>query len=221
MEQVKITSQERFYRQVNYTIIKSLWKYVHPQNKIEELYQKLNVTRNYMSRIVTGNTYNTPDLNRKWQSRTNDGAGLYVLGLPKPYMLGEEMITIDGVKQSDWEEFIKNKYEKVGGTKDEREIARYKFYKKLHMSFDSLRAGGVRQTSDRAIDILYYYMVNGHAKSEQDTKDLQIKELLQAMKQVRAHHWKSCEDSLLEESIENLKNQLNMARAVSDYKNMK
>lgn len=219
MEQVKITSQERFCRQVNYTIIKSLWKYMHPQNKIEELYQKLNVTRNYMSRIVTGNTYNTPDLNRKWQSRTNDGVGLHVLGLSKPYMLGEKMITIDGVELSDWQKFIKHKYEESKGITNAN--IRSDFYKKLHISFGSLRAGGVRQTSDRAIDILYYYMVNGHAKSEQDTKDLQIKELLQAMKQVRAHHWKSCEDSLLEESIENLKNQLNMARAVSDYKNMK
>ncbi len=216
MAQVKISSQERFNRQVNYTIIKSLWKYMHPQDKIEELYQELNITRNYMSRIVTGNTYNTPDLNRKWQSRTNDGAGLYVLGLPKPYMLGEEMIPISGLEVSDWQSFFRYRYKEP--KKVEGFSVKQNFNKKLYKAFATLRAGGPRVTSNEPIDLLYYYVVMGHANLEQDRTDLEIKELVQAMGQVKPRHWKECEDSLLRKSILELESQLKMARAVFEYR---
>ena len=216
MAQVKISSQERFNRQVNYTIIKSLWKYMHPQDKIEELYQELNITRNYMSRIVTGNTYNTPDLNRKWQSRTNDGAGLYVLGLPKPYMLGEEMIPISGLEVSDWQSFFRYRYKEP--KKVEGFSVKQNFNKKLYKEFATLRAGGPRVTSNEPIDLLYYYVVMGHANLEQDRTDLEIKELVQAMGQVKPRHWKVCEDSLLRKSILELESQLKMARAVFEYR---
>ncbi|HBI62813.1 MAG TPA: hypothetical protein DDY31_16670 [Lachnospiraceae bacterium] len=218
MAQVKISSQERFNRQVNYTIIKSLWKYMRPKDKIEELYQELNITRNYMSTIVTGNTYNTPDLNRKWQSRTNDGVGLHVLGLPKPYMLGEEMISINGLELSDWQNFFKYRYDEP--KKADGFYIRQDFYKKLHRAFAALRAGGPRVTSNEPIDLLYYYIVTKHANLEQDRTDLEIKELVQAMDQIKARHWKECKDSLLKKSIEELERQLKMARAVFEYKKM-
>ena len=109
MDKKEISDQVRFNRQVNYTIIKSLWKYMHPKSMIEEFYKELNITRNYVSRIVTGNRYNTPDLTRKWQSKTKDGTGLYVLGLDKSYMVGEEMILLDRVNVSEWKDYIKYK----------------------------------------------------------------------------------------------------------------
>ena len=36
MDKKEISDQVRFNRQVNYTIIKSLWKYMHPKSMIEE-----------------------------------------------------------------------------------------------------------------------------------------------------------------------------------------
>ena len=218
MDKKEISDQVRFNRQVNYKKIKSLWKYMHPKSMIEEFYKELNITRNYVSRIVTGNRYNTPDLTRKWQSKTKDGTGLYVLGLDKSYMVGEEMILLDRVKVSEWKDYIKYKYEEPKGAKSK--YARQDFHERLWESFRFLKAGGVRETSDRAIDILYYYMVNGHARLEQDTKDIEIKELIQAMEHVKASDWKSCEDSLLRKSIKELEHQLKMARAVLNYKEM-
>lgn len=88
----------------------------------------------------------------------------------------------------------------------------------MYKAFATLRAGGPRVTSNEPIDLLYYYVVMGHANLEQDRTDLEIKELVQAMGQVKPRHWKECEDSLLRKSILELESQLKMARAVFEYR---
>lgn len=213
-----MTEEERFNRQVNYIIINIFWKHTHHGERIETLYRKLNMQRNSYGRVMSGDPYNTPNLERKWQSRTNKDVGLYVLGLSKACMLGKERIEIDGIGRAEWEDYLSYRY--GGPNTEEEEKEKKKFETKLKKSFDRLMVEGVRQTSKRPIDLLLYYMKHDRANTEEAAKDWEIKELKRILGMLKAAHWKECENGLLKASIRELEHQLRMAKTVAEYREL-
>lgn len=201
-----------FNRQVNYLLISKLWKFLNPRTAVSQLYNMLGIKPNYYSRIITADTYNIPNLDTKWKE--NSPNGLHVLGLPKEYMVGNKMIEIEGIDVGDWEDYISARYDKEN--KQQRTWVMDDFNKKLIKAFKKLDYGGLNGTSRNPIDMLYYFFKT-NTKGGGQSKDIEIVNLKKSLKMVQTAHWKECDRKLLQQVIEIMRNQLEIAEVIEKY----
>lgn len=211
----KISEETLLYRQINFLFINKMWKSVNPQREIKELYDMLGVTRNYYSRVMSGDTYNIPDLTRKWNE--NGKSGLHVLGLPKEYMMGEKVIEMDYININNWKKYLAVRND----TKNkDHEYILAEFNSLFRKEINALKRVGLNPNSEKTIDMLYYFVVTGD-KGGKNAQDVVIRNLIFTLENIPLLRWKECDNELRKNAIDKLKKQLHIATTIQDYENLK
>ena len=143
-------ADKRFNSQVNYIIIEKLWKYMHPHEDIQNLYELLDINKNAYSRIRTAKEYQCVNLENRWNRKNSP---ISLMGLSKEIMTGQVMMEIDGIR------YMQN------------------FNRKLHEVFRELT---INKSDKRDIAKLFYFFTYGRAVNADidDIEMLELKDSL-------------------------------------------
>lgn len=217
----KITSNKiLFNRQVNYIIIQKLWKYLERKypgfNNGETLYDRLDITANMYSRILTANTYQRVDLDKKWKVQNSK---LKRIGLSEEIMTGREMLIIDDITKDDWVSYIRYRYDKDIDGNDE-------YIRKSYMAYFNRKIASLFATlvedkkAEKDISKLYYFLKNNVSVNEY-IPDREMNELRNALLQIKIEHIKDCETKIRQEVKELLVKRLHEVTIIMEYIELK
>ncbi len=211
----EITKDILFNRQVNYFIIEKMWKYLNKDKDKQELYDLLDINKNMYTRIRTADTYNTVNLEGRWERKNSP---LQKLGLSKEIMTGLEMIEIEGIAKSEWEEYIRYRYVDTADTLDDKEVGRRTsamqlLNRKLNETFVGLVAD---KRDKRDIGKLFYFFTYGRAVTL-DMPDAEMVDLRNSLKHVNIENMKVCDKDLRKEVYESLREKYRQLDIIIKY----
>ena len=201
-----------FNRQVNYMIIEKLWKYMHPHEDIQNLYELLDINKNAYSRIRKADEYQGVDLVKRWNRKDSP---ISSMGLSKEIMTGQVMMEIDGIKWEDWDKYIRYRYAKK---KEDYERISYmqNFNKKLNEVFKKLTAN---RRSHRDINKLYYFFTYGKSV-DVDIDDIDMLDLKDSLNHVNVEKMKICDMALKKEVCRLLKEKYEQLSIIVSYQEL-
>lgn len=201
-------------RQVNYIIIEKMWEYFNKGKDKQSLYKLLGITKNMYSRIRTADTYNTPNLDARWEYKNSD---LHKLGLPKEIMTGSEQIQIEDITKEEWEKYLEFRYKNTE-TSYERTSFMQSHNKKLKNAFDKLKAD---KRDKRDIAMLFYYFKYGRAAYlDLDLDDAEMQDLKDSLKHVSIENIKVCDKKLRKEIYDLLKEKYRQFDIILKYEGL-
>lgn len=211
----EITKDVLFNRQVNYFIIEKIWKYLNKDKDKQELYDLLDINKNMYTRIRTADTYNTVNLEGRWEHKNSP---LQKLGLSKEIMTGLEMIEIEGIAKSEWEEYIRYRYVDKADTLDDKEVGRRtSAMQLLNRKLNETFAGLVADKRDkRDIGKLFYFFTYGRAVTL-DMPDAEMVDLRNSLKHVNIENMKVCDEDLRKEVYESLREKYRQLDIIIKY----
>ena len=199
-------------RQVNYIIIEKMWKYFNKDKDKQSLYKLLGITKNMYSRIRTADTYNTPNLDARWEYKDSP---LRKLGLSKEIMMGLEQIEIEDITKEEWEKYLEFRY-KNKKIDDYRTSFMQSHNKKLKNAFDKLKAD---KRDKRDIAMLFYYFKYGRA-AYLDLDDAEMQDLKDSLKHVSIENIKVCDKKLRKEIYDLLKEKYRQFDIILKYEGL-
>ena len=207
-----------FNCQVNYLIIDKLWSYCYKSKN--KLYDELDITGNQYTKIRSGNV-SLSYLETKWNKKNSP---LQKVGLSKEIMLGYSMLTVEGIKLKDWEDYIEIRYrdakKKESETEDEKRHRKNKmrqFDTKLNKAFYELNDDRAPKSN---IEKLSYFIKHGVA-SDSTIVDREMKEHYRALEQINTKQIKECDNILREQINKKLKEISYKMDIITAYKKLK
>lgn len=211
-----ITPEVRLKRQINYTIIRKLWKYikscVQSDNPKDDLYSVLPFTRNIYTHLVNGNEDNTPTISKTRKAK------LLETGLPIEVFTGEKQIELDGITLEQWKEYFKYRYTMMnnGADKYKRDGVMNDLNKKLNHQFETIR----KYPYESDIFKLYYFIETGE-KLKGDHNKLMISNCLNELSKFSINQWELLETQELEKCKKLIEEQLHTIKTLYDYRTLK
>lgn len=182
------------------------------------LYEQLGLTRNTYSRIVSNSSEQPVNLDRIWKQST---CKLGVTGLSREIMTGIERLELHGISKDEWNEYLDLRYpnekpEAESKTAKYRASKLLEYDKKFKKAFSSLQ---VNRRASTPIDRLYYFIHTG-TTFEDSAPDFEIKELQYALQFVKRWHWEECNPTLRKNVINEMAQQLKLAKIIHEYKGL-
>lgn len=208
----EVSAEMLFNRQVNYCIIEKLWELHNKGVDKTELYKLLGISDNVYSRIRKADSYYIVDLERYWDRKD---CNLKVLGLSKEVMTGMAMIEIAGIGKSDWEEYFNVRYGEEKNSSYRNSIM-LNMNRKLKKAFNGLR---VDKNCKSEIGKLLYYCVHGRAV-DLDIEDIEIRDLIDCLKNVTTEKMKVCDITLRKEVYDLLLEKAKQLEIIINYDNL-
>lgn len=205
-----IAEEVLFNRQVNYLIIEKMWMYLNKGEDKQKLYELLDINKNMYTRIRTADVYNKVDLEGRWERKNSP---LRKLGLSKEIMIGLEMIEIEGITKSDWEKYIRLRYESDDKEDYSRKSNLQSMNRKLKDTFAGLEAD---KKDKRDIGKLFYFFKYGRAVTL-DMPDAEMVDLRDSLKHVNIENMKVCDKDLRKEVYESLKEKYRQLDIILKY----
>lgn len=205
-------ADKRFNSQVNYIIIEKLWKYMHPHEDIQNLYELLDINKNAYSRIRTAKEYQRVNLENRWNRKNSP---ISSMGLSKEIMTGQAMMEIDGITSEDWEEYIGYRYAEKKEDY-ERSSSMQNFNKKLNEVFKKLTAN---RRNHRDINKLYYFFTHGKSV-DADIDDIDMLDLKDSLNHVNVEKMKLCDMALKKEVCRLLKEKYEQLSTIVSYQEL-
>ncbi|MCM1259049.1 MAG: hypothetical protein NC307_14530 [Roseburia sp.] len=187
----KISAEVLRNRQINYLIIEKMWAYFNKGTDKQSFYDLLDIPKNMYSRIRSANTYNTADLDARWERKNSP---LHKLGLSKEIMTGMEPIQVEGITMDDWDEYLQFRY-KSAKTETYRSSSMQGFNKRLKDAFSKLKAD---KKDQRDIGKLFYFFQYGRA-SYLDLPDAEMVDLRDSLRHISIENMKVCDRNLRRE----------------------
>lgn len=213
-------AEKRFNSQVNYIIIEKLWKYMHPHEDIQNLYELLDINKNAYSRIRTAKEYQRVNLENRWNRKNSP---ISSMGLSKEIMTGQVMMEIDGIKWEEWDKYIRYRYEEKEeedkkGKEDKKKRIRYmqNFNRKLHEVFRELT---INKSDKRDIAKLFYFFTYGRAVNA-DIDDIEMLELKDSLNNVNVEKMKICDMELKKEVCRLLREKYKQLNIIVGYQEL-
>jgi len=212
-------------RQINYTIIRKLWKYikgsVESENQKDNLYTVFPFTRNAYTLLVSGNTYQTPKINKTRRRKLEE------TGVSVAVFTGEVMLTLTSITRDEWDIYFKCRYpdpESKDSNTDSKQ--KYKSYNKddtlremnnrLLNEFKSIK----KYQHDSDIFKLYYYICNG-IKYDGDESKYILLDCLEVFSTLTFNQWDLLDATQLKTCETFIEKQLKMVKTLHAYKEYK
>ena len=208
----KLPQEILFNRQVNYIIIEKMWEYMNKGKDKQELYNLLDLNKNVYSRIRKADNYNCVNLEKRWE---NKNSKLRNIGLSKEIMTGQNQIKVDGIKEEDWENYLKYRYGDKG-MDNYRTSAMQQVNKKLKEAFARLQAD---KKDKRDIGKLFYYFKYGRAVTL-DVQDVEMIDLRDSLNHVSLENMKECDRALQKEVYDILKEKFRQLDIIIQYEQL-
>lgn len=212
-----ITDEERLTRQINYTIIRRLWRYikgcVESKNAKDNLYSVLPFTRNTYTLLVSANKYNTPTISKARE------AELLETGLPIEVFTGEKQIELDKITSEQWKEYFKFRYTTVSNVTDKnnRDRIMNDLNRELNHQFEIIKR---KYSYESDIFKLYYFIETGE-KFKGNYNKLMINNCLNEFSKFTINQWELLETQELKKYKETIEKQLHIIKTLYDYRELK
>lgn len=208
----EVSAEILFNRQVNYYIIEKLWELHNKDDDKTKLYKVLGISANVYSRIRKADTYYIVDLEKYWDRKN---CKLKALGLSKEIMTGMEMIQIAGIDKADWKEYFTVRYEEDKNS-SYRNAVMQNMNRKLRKAFNGLM---VEKNCKSDIGKLLYFCVHGRA-IDLDIGDIEIRDLIDCLKNVTTEKMKVCDITLRKEAYDLLLEKAKQLEIIISYDNL-
>jgi len=204
-------------RQINYTIIRKLWKYikgsVESENPRDDLYSVFPFKRNAYTFLVSGNTYQTPRINKTRRIiLENTGVSIEVF-------TGEVDLALTSIPRDKWALYFKCRYpygELEKHLLECRDDIIREVNSNLLNEFQSIKA----YSHDSDIFKLYYYIYNGKKYDGDESKYILL-DCLGVFSKLTFHQWDLLDDTQLEKCEEIIEKQYRMVKTLHAYKKYK
>lgn len=209
-------AQHIFNRQINYTIIRRLWKFIkgsvesiHPQ---DNLYDVLPFTRNAYTLLVTGSTYQTPNINQTRKRKLEE------TGVSIEVFTGDVVLTLTSITREEWALYFKYRYPDGNFQFEEfqKNDALRNMNTRLLSEFQSIQ----KYQHDSDIFKLYYYICNGK-KYDGDEARYVLEDCIDIFSRLSFEQWDLLNEIQLEKYEEIIEKQLNMVKTLHSYKKYK
>ncbi len=208
----KPSTEVLFNRQVNYMIIEKMWKYIHKNENIQNLYELLDIDKNAYSRIRRADTFRGVDLEKRWNKKNSP---ISATGLSKEIMTGKDMIEIEGITREEWKQYLDFRYDE-NDKSSFRTSSMQSFNRKLNMVFENLTAN---KRDKRDIAKLYYFFTYGRAV-DLDMPDREMVDLKDSLNHVDVEKMKLCDMELKKEVYALLKEKYEQLRIIIEYSSL-
>lgn len=209
-------AQHILNRQINYTIIRRLWKYIkgtvdsnYPQ---DNLYNVLPFTRNAYTLLVTGSTYQTPNINKTRKRKLEE------TGVSLEVFTGDVVLTLTSITREEWALYFKYKYpdDNFQYKESAKDDALRELNNRLLNEFKSIKT----YQHDSDIFKLHYYICNGK-KYDGDEARYVLKDCMELFAGLSFDQWNLLNDTQLEKCEEIIEQQLKMVKTLHAYKKYK
>lgn len=201
-------------RQINYTIIRRLWKYikgsVESDDPRDNLYSVFPFTRNSYTLLVSGNIDQIPKINKTRRRKLEE------TGVSIDVFTGDIELTLSNIKTSDWENYFKHRYpdEYSNHSTLDRDDTLRKMNYKLINEFKTIR----KYSHDSNFFKLYYFISNGK-KYDGDEARYVIRDCMEAFSKITFDQWNLFTADQLGEWNNAIEQQLDMVKTLRSYKN--
>lgn len=209
-KKVEPTQEEKQIMQINFYIIRRLWKYHN--NRVNDLYKLLPLGKSSYTAIIL-KTYTSKCAHKELPSVTGLGADIF---------LGKKMIEIIGVTCDDWVEYTKQRYEVLDSAEtitDIQKVRRSQFMSdfdiKITQEFNNITNYDVQSN---------LYRLNHFAKYQVKLSDnieyVKMDKCMEFLNSIEVRDWKLFDLDILEEHEKILVRQLEVVSTIVKYKNL-
>lgn len=203
-------------KQVNYTIIKELWKLRAPKSTMREFYETIDIGRERYRRILNGDTYSIPRLATTSDNLNRD------TGVDVNIFTGHTMLCVNGISRDDWEEYFGNiglLREGLLSDKDKRSITNdiMRFYDMLRSKLNDVP---MTDNVDFELYKLYTYFVRDY-KFEGEKTDAILIRVIRTMEQLNINRLEKISEKTLAKYLELLETQYKMVSVLNAYREYK
>lgn len=225
----KIDDEHRFNRQVNYTVIRELWKYIHKcvGNEVDakkDFYSTLDIKRNMYTFLVNGNKSNTPIIAEKMEPVLTE------TGLPMDVFRGNIIIRIQGLNEIDWLEYLEALYN-VQYPELKQKFA-YELQQERHLNGSTVSAiipefksllkskfkNGYSSYGVEADFYKLYYFIDRGEKSNITIEKAPIVNCMRELEKLSSKEWEKLSDEELKYCIKIISKQAYIAKTTINYR---
>lgn len=201
--------EELTIRQINYTIIKMLWRLREDRASMERFYELVNISRNRYSSIVTKDQSRTPKLKKVADDLSQKSK------VAEKYYLGKKMFYIIDVPYKEWEKYFDGVYgEHRNNVNTKRQCE--DFRKQIQNKLKEVQNLGM-DYPDFDLYKAYCYYVNDKAIEDTDI-EIKINRIEKEFNKIQFADLEKLDIELLNEHIKLLQRQLDMARTLHQYR---
>lgn len=207
------TERELVNRQINYTIMKHLWRMREDKAaNMPAFFEYIYMDKNKFGSIVRKDPFRKPELGKTAEILSKES------GVPADIFTGKAVFTVNGLIRSQWEEYFKNVDNSLH-TEDLEEKAEAKNNCKRFERL--LRKMLLHIPIDRSVDInlynAYVYLFEGR-KTDGSDKSVKVNRLIKDLEGMSFAYMNDLTSEELIEYEKELQKQLEMVMAINNYR---
>lgn len=207
------TENELVNRQINYTIMKNLWRLREGKAaNMPAFFEYIYMDKNKFGSIVKNDPFRKPELGGTAKILSKES------GVPADIFTGKAVFTVNGFTRSHWEAYFKN----VNDSLHSKDLEEKAEAKNTCKEFEKLlRKKLLHVPIDRSADInlynAYVYLVEGRKTGGSD-KSVKVSRLINDLKGMSFAYMNDLTSEELIEYEKELQKQLEMVMAINNYK---
>lgn len=210
-----LTGEEQFNCRVNFYLLNRIWKWEYGHRKsVTDLYDLLNIDKNWYSRIQKGGITERRTLNNKWNNN------IKILGDSlKDYMLGKKMVECSAggkrIEKRDWEDLF-DYIDDEGGARKEAKRVRW-----ADINSDLEKVMRIRKSDlNTPIGKMYYFCKNLRSVDDDPLTYSRILDLERELSGLRASDWKKAPVEVQKHVRDLLSKQYEIVDTIIKYDNL-